>query len=126
MENSSSRIREEADHLLKGGRDYLATFFELSIVRLVRKGSNWGAGILLKSILVILVLFLFLFLGLGFAWWAGQKLGNMPLGFFLTGLVYAILLLVIYLMRKRILVPYFRDKIVQELFNDEQSHKPIP
>lgn len=126
MENSSSRIREEADHLLKGGRDYLATLFELSIVRLVRKGSNWGAGILLKSILVILVLFLFLFLSLGFAWWLGEELRSIPLGFLLTGALYAIFLLVVLALNKRVLIPYFRDKIVQGIYQDEQSDKTIP
>lgn len=126
MENTHSKIREEADHLLKGGRDYLATYFEWSKVRLVRKGSNWGAVLLIKSLQVVLVLFLLLFLSIALAWWLGQYLQNIALGFLITGSIYAFFLLLVFMLRKQILVPYIREIILKLIIEDEKNNRPLP
>ena len=122
----SSGIKEEANHLLKTGRDYLETLVELNVVRFVRQSSRWVGRWMMKGIVVVLVLFLILFLGLALAFWIGDKLENRYLGFGLVGLGFGILIPVIILLGKWILFPLFRDRFIQQVFDDEQTDQTVP
>lgn len=122
----SSGIKEEANHLLKSGRDYLETLVELNVIRFVRQSSGWIAKWMMKGILVVLVLFLILFIGLALAFWIGDQLENRYLGFGLVGLGFGLLVPVVILLGKWILVPFFRDRFIQQFFDDEQTDQTLP
>ncbi|MBL7750941.1 MAG: hypothetical protein JNN29_06145 [Chitinophagaceae bacterium] len=122
----SSGIKEEANHLLKSGRSYLETWVELNVMRFVRLSSRWVAHWMVKGILVVLVLFLILFIGLALAFWIGDKLDNRYLGFGLVGLGFGLLVPVVILLGKWILIPLFRDRFIQQFFEDEQTDQTLP
>lgn len=73
-------------------------------------------GYIFLLLILITCLFLFLFVGVGFI--LGNILGNYAYGF-LSMSVFFLLCLLIISSQKRKIIAYFREKLVQAIFNEE-------
>jgi hypothetical protein len=96
--------------------DLLSSYRELVTIKVAESGSlGVSIGIIGMVVLVISV-FILLFLGLGFAWWIGEVLSNMKAGFFIVGVIYALVLLVILLTVQKFWIPRLRDVLIKKFY----------
>lgn len=99
--------------------DLVETYRRLITVQVVQHTSLGISMCVLGILTSILVLFIFLFIGLGFAWWLGEYLNNMKLGFFIIGGVYALIFLIIVLISRNVLMPLIRNYIIKKVYEQD-------
>ncbi|MDX1954042.1 MAG: hypothetical protein SFU20_00835 [Chitinophagaceae bacterium] len=125
MDEQDSRISEEANHLLRGGREYMESLIDLMVIRMIKRVSVGGSRVVILLLGFFLGIFLILFLSLGAAFWLSAQWDSYILGFCGVGLGYGILILMGWAMNKRFIFPYLRDRIIRLIFSDEQEHKEL-
>jgi len=125
VDEKQSRISEEANHLLRGGREYMEPLIDLMVIRMIKRVSVGGSRVIILLLGFFLGIFLILFLSLGAAFWLSAQWDSYILGFCGVGLGYGVLLLIGWAMKKRIIFPLLRDRIIRHIFSDEQEHKEL-
>ena len=60
--------------------------------------------------------FLLLFLGFGVAKWISDSLNDEKVGYFIVGGFYLLLIVLIVALRKKLIIPYFRNTIIKKLY----------
>jgi len=119
MEDSKSKvqeIKEETKDLLEHVTDYLETYYQLITVTLAQKIVNIASGTINAIILAVLALFSFGMISLGLGWWLGNLINSRPGGFFLTGGVYLVIMIIIILMRKNKFLPFLRNMLTKKIY----------
>ncbi|MFT3825420.1 MAG: phage holin family protein [Chitinophagaceae bacterium] len=112
MEN----IKQTAENLVEHVGQYVDTYSQLAIVNVTQKATgiiSFGVVILVTCFFSLFILF---FVGLGTAWWLGEVLKSRIAGFFVVGGVFAIVLLVLFLIRKSVIYPFVRNIIVSKVY----------
>lgn len=112
MEN----IKETTENLAEHVRGYVDTYTQLAIVNVTQKATgiiSFGVVILVTCFFSLFILF---FAGLGTAWWLGELLESHVAGFFIVGGAFAIILLVLFLIRKSVIYPFIRNTIVSKVY----------
>jgi hypothetical protein len=99
--------------------DLIETYRSLITVRVVQHTSLGISMGMLGILTSALVLFVFLFSGLGFAWWLGEYLNDMKLGFFIMGGAYSIVLITLILMARQVLMPRIRNYIIKKIYEQD-------
>lgn len=102
------KLKENFTGLLDDYRDLLS-------IKLTDHTSNGLSVSIIGAVKVVFVLFILLFTGIGLAWWYGEYVGNMKVGFFMVGALYAVLLLILLLSQKA-LRPRIRNFIIRKIY----------
>jgi hypothetical protein len=110
--NIKEKTTDLADHV----EDIANTFYRLSVVNLTQKTSNITSGIIVTVIMGVIGLFVLLFLGVALALWLGDLLESRTGGFLLAAAFFAVVLLVLALMRKQIISP-IRNFIIRKIYD---------
>ncbi len=110
-----AELFEEFTHQFKS---YVNTLYELYLFKTVQKISSGVSTILVLVIVTVLTLFLLAFASIGTALWLNELLENSFYGFFIVAGFYALLVLVIYALRKKGIRRSIQNTIVSELLND--------
>ncbi|HRN73497.1 MAG TPA: phage holin family protein [Ginsengibacter sp.] len=109
------------EDLYQSVRDYTETQVELLKLKSVQKSAQlFSAGIvaLILSILGLLVLIL---ISIGLSFYLGKVLGSYHLGFFLTGAIYVILALIIFVFRKKLLQSSLSNWLIGLLLEESEN-----
>jgi len=109
-------IKEDAKDLFEHITDYLETYYELISITVAQKTINIASGIINVMILAILGLFAFGLISLGLGWWLGNLLNSRVGGFFLVAGIYAVLMIAIIVMRKKVIFPFLRNLLTKKLY----------
>lgn len=117
MEELKERAADLVDHV----EDLADTYYKLAIVNVTQKATNIVSGAVVMVAVCVLGLLIFLFLGIALSWWLGDLLHNRPLGFVLGAVIFALVLLIIVLMRSRIIFPYIRNIIIRKVYEQENQ-----
>jgi hypothetical protein len=108
--------KKATERLIDAAGNWVDTYRKLMVLRVVEHASR-GASISIMGVLsAVIVIFLLLFLGLGLAWWVGEAMENMKAGFFIVGGFYAVVLLVILALAKKVLIPAIRNIIIKQVY----------
>ena len=106
---------ESKENLFDKIKDYIATNIELKKLTVIEKAVVGVSSLLVAILLGITFLFMLLFASMGLAIYLGNVLNNSYIGFFLVGLLYLIILIILFLMSKNYiknpLINYFIAKI---------------
>ncbi|MFW5700618.1 MAG: phage holin family protein [Cyclobacteriaceae bacterium] len=108
-------------------RSYVNTRIELWKLSLLEKTALAGAFFLGSVIIVLIVAFCLLFFSLAFAFWYGQRTGDLSLGFLILAGIYLVLGLIFIISRKRLITgPIIRSlsAIIYE-DDDNESEEPV-
>lgn len=97
------------DSLLEKATDYGKTSLELLKLQAVDKTSDSVSSIVPIAIVVIILSFFLLFVNLGIAFWLGEILGKIYLGFLIISAFYALVCLILYF--------FMRDWIKQTVYD---------
>lgn len=111
----SPALLEELTHQFKS---YANTLYELYLLKTVQKVSSGATTVLAIAIVILLAIFLLAFASTGTALWLNELLGNSFGGFFIVSGFYALLVIAIYVMRKKHIRTKIQDIIVNEMLND--------
>jgi len=111
--------KKNSEKLVGAVADWVETYRNLMGARIVEH-TSLGASVSFLSVLTLMVIvFILLFLGLGAAWWIGERLDNMKVGFFIVGGVYGTVLIIILAMAKRVLIPGIRNLIIKKIYEQD-------
>jgi len=109
--------RNETDQLADDVIGLVQTYYKLTLVTAAKKSSGLAAMVVVGLIVSAAFLLTILFGGVAFAYWLGNKLSNMTLGYLLTGLLFALITTILILARKKLLA-YVRDIIVRKIYEE--------
>ena len=106
--NTPEKLKDNFTGLLDDYRDLLS----IKIAEHASKGMSEG---IIGGAKLIVILFILLFTGLGAAWWYGEYIGNLKIGFFMVGAVFTFLFIVLILSQKALL-PRLRNFIIKKIY----------
>jgi hypothetical protein len=96
--------------------ELIDAYRNLISVRIVEH-TSLGMSLSIVGILsMIMAVFVLLFIGIGSAWWLGEYLQNMKIGFFTVGGFYAILFVVLLATSPKIWIPRIRNLIIKKIY----------
>jgi len=106
-------FREKVGDLTDHIGDYLDTLYKLTIVKATQKATN-VASIIVVAIAVITVgMFALFFASIALSLWIGNLISSRVGGFLVVAGFYLFSLLIIILLRKKIVFPFFRNLILR-------------
>jgi hypothetical protein len=109
-------LKDHIGDLFNHGIDYMHTFYKLAVVRATEKATKAAAGLLSAVVIAVFGFFMLLFVTLGLAWWVGDLVKSRAGGFFIVAGFFLVLIVVLVMMSKKIVFPYFRDRIIRKLY----------
>ena len=116
MEDLKTKAAQLKDHV----GEYAKTAIELAKAKATKGASNAAAGAVIGVTAVLLIFFFAIFLFTGIAWWLGGLLNSPALGFFCVAGFFLLLLILIFALRKKVIVPIIRNAIIRKVY--EESH----
>jgi ABC-type sugar transport system permease subunit len=99
--------------LIDKSKDYLDTKIELTKLKTIDKSADVLSAVVVTVSMLFISFLLILFVSLAVALLLGKMLGAYHYGFFIMGGFYAIILLLIYVMREK----WIKNPIANELIN---------
>lgn len=113
------QVKDDKDSWVERAGDLVEAYRDLITIKVVER-TSLGASLSAVRLLTFIVgLFVLLFTGLGFAWWLGDTLNDMKVGFFIVGGVYTMVLFTVMALSRKVLVPRIRDIIVKEIYEED-------
>jgi len=109
-------LKTKAENLTNHLGELLNTYYELTVVTVAQKGSRTAAGAFTFIVICAFSLCVLLFLGIALAVWIGSLLESPAAGYFIVGLFYILLIVVFYLLRKKVILPLIRNFIVRKMY----------
>ena len=114
MEKTENKVVDLANHV----EQYAETWYKLSLLKLTQKSTNVASAGLAAIVIFIFGLFVMLLAGIALCLWLGQLVNNQAVGFLLGAVFFTVVMLVIVMLRKKIVFPYFRDLIIRKLYDN--------
>jgi len=91
------------ESLVENVEKYTATTIELAKLKSILKTSDVLSKVAVTLVLLVIAFLVVVFLSTGAAFWLGELTGSVYAGFLLVGGFYALMGLLLYLLRKRLL-----------------------
>jgi hypothetical protein len=109
----------KSERLVDVGGDLVEAYRDLITIKIIEH-TSLGASVSVVGLLsLVLAMFVLLFGGLGSAWWLGEYLGNMKVGFFIVGGVYTLIFVILLLTSRKVLVPWIRNLIIKKIYEQD-------
>lgn len=112
--------KKSGEKILDLAGDMVENYRNLITLKVIEQSSRVGSVSIMGIIMLVVSVFVLLFVGLGFGWWLGESLGNIKAGFFIVGGAFAIILVVLILISKKMLLPALRDMIIKKIYEEDQ------
>ena len=109
-------LKDKAEDFTNHVGELLNTYYELTVVTVAQKTARTAAGGFTFIVICAFSLCALIFLGVGLGAWIGEALNNRPAGYFIVGGIYILLMVIFYLLRKSIVLPFIRNFIVKKMF----------
>lgn len=109
-------LTKSATHLKDHATEYVKTYVELAKAKAAKGASNVAAGAVIGVVSFVFIFFFLQFVFFGVAWWIGSLLKNMAIGFFIVAGCFLLLLGLVFLLRKKLIVPLIRNSIIRKVY----------
>jgi hypothetical protein len=96
--------------------DYVEAYARLTVVNINQKTADISAVASFSMITGLLCFFILMFLGIAAAFWLGDLLHSVGLGFLLVAGFYALVVLVLFLSRKKMFYPFVKNLIIKSIY----------
>ena len=117
----AQNLKEDAKDILNHAGDYAETFYKLNLVRLTKKVSDIGSGLVSSVFIFFISLCILLFISFAGAWWLGDITNNRALGFLLIAGFYLLIVFVLILMRKKVISPFIRNTLIRKIYEEKDQ-----
>ena len=127
MNMQQSSFSEQLAQLFEQVKVYLNLRLDYLKLLMAENLIKFFSGLVLWMVMFSFIFFTLVFGSFSFAFWFGERTGKIWLGFIIVAGFYVILALVIYSLRKSIIVRPFTRMIVENMeldkFNEEKDEK---
>jgi len=113
MENIDNKAADLASHV----EEFAETWYKLTVLNATQKATNVASAGITTIVLCTFGVFALLLGGIALAWWLGDLVESRAGGFLLGAGFFALIMVIIILLRKRIIFPFFRDLIIRKLYD---------
>jgi len=117
----AQNLKEDAKDVLNHASDYAETFYKLNLLRLTKKVSDVGSGVINSVLIFFISLCVLLFISFAGAWWLGDVVESRALGFLLIAGFYLLLIFILILMRKNIISPFIRNTLIRKFYEEKDQ-----
>jgi len=117
----AQNLKEDAKDVLNHASDYAETFYKLNLLRLTKKVSDVGSGVVNSVLIFFISLCVLLFISFAGAWWLGDVVESRALGFLLIAAFYLLLIFILILMRKNIISPFIRNTLIRKIYEEKDQ-----
>jgi apolipoprotein N-acyltransferase len=111
-EDLKTKVNRLKDHV----GDYVNTFTQIAKAKAVRGASNATAGVVIGITAFFFAFFFLFFVGFGLGWWLGTLFNNMAAGFFAVAGFYALLVVLLFALRRKVIVPMVQKIIISKVY----------
>jgi hypothetical protein len=115
-------VKSKVGDLTESITDYLETSYKLAVLNVTDKVTTVVASVMASFVVLFLGLFVILFGGIALAVWLGDLLDSDALGYLLVAALFLLIILIVVAMRKRIVFPMFRNKIINKLYEQDDQN----
>ncbi|HYF68036.1 MAG TPA: hypothetical protein VD884_07865 [Ohtaekwangia sp.] len=109
-------LKNKAETLTEHVSEYIETYMAYSILKATDRAAGIAAVSITTVIVALLGFFFLLFIGIGLGYLIGQQLNNMFAGFAIVAGFFALLIVLILVMKKSVFGPYFRNLIIKSTY----------
>jgi hypothetical protein len=109
-------IQKKAKTLTDDVSELFELYYKLSVVTVTEKASSAISASVTVMIIIFFFMFSLLFAGLGLGWFLGEKLGSMIAGYMIVAAIFAMFILITFLLRKNHLFPAIRNIIIKKIY----------
>ncbi|MDQ6610658.1 MAG: phage holin family protein [Bacteroidota bacterium] len=109
-------LKTTASHLKDHVSEYVQTTVQLAKAKATKGASNAAAGVAIGITAAVLGLFFLAFLFTALAWWLATLLNSAALGFLCVAGLFLLLLVLIFALRKKVIVPLIRNAIIKAIY----------
>ena len=102
-------------------KDIAETYYDLARINIAQAGAKTLARALIFFLIAGLVLCVLLLAGIGLALYLGKMLHNTATGYFIVASFYLFIVLLLFLLRKKVVFPFFRDFIVRRIYDKSDN-----
>lgn len=117
MENNTTTIEK----LIEKAEIYSKTTLELCKYEALYKSADIFSNLAVKLVLTIVVVMFLLFTNIGLAFFIGNYLGDVCLGFFIIGFAYLLLGILLYIFKDEWIKNPVSDFIISKMNNKDNS-----
>ncbi len=109
-------LKSKAGDLADSVSEYVKTYYKYTILNTADKATGILASTVASLVILFLGIFVLLFAGLALGIWLGYLLDNMAVGYLLVAGLYLLVIIIVVALRKKIVFPLIRNKIVRNLY----------
>ena len=113
MDDLKTHTTQLKDHV----SEYVQTTVQLAKAKATKGASNAVAGAVIGVTAVLLGIFFLAFLFTALAWWLGTLLNSPALGFLCVAGLFLLLIVLIFALRKKVIVPMIRNAIISAVYD---------
>lgn len=110
-------LKTKAAHLKGHVNEYVQTTIQLAKVKATKGASNAAAGAAIGIAGLVLGIFFLMFLFTALALWLGSLLNSAALGFLCVAGLFLVLIILIFALRKKVIVPMIRNAIIRSVYD---------
>ena len=107
--------------LIDKAEQYGKTSIELYKLKAIDKSTDIFASIASRTVILVIISLFFILFTLGIALYLGDILGKSYYGFFIVSGFYALVSIVLFIIRKPILEEGFNDYIINQIFKEKKN-----
>jgi hypothetical protein len=110
------QLKAQAENLTEHVKEYVDTYFKLSIVKTTDKATGFAAVSIMGILVCFLSLCILFFLGIGVALWLGESMNNTKAGYFIVAGFYILITVLLIVFRESLLFPLVRNFIIKKVY----------
>lgn len=112
MEEFKTSATNLKDHV----GEYVKTYIEITKAKVTQSASTAASGAAIGIAALFFGLFFLFFAFCGIALWIGSLLNSNALGFLIVAAFFLVLIIVIFALRKKVIVPMIRNTIISKVY----------
>lgn len=113
------REEKDGERLVDVGGDLVEAYRDLITFKIIEHTSLGASRSVVGLLSLVLAMFVLLFAGLGSAWWLGESMDNMKVGFFIVGGTYTLVFILVLITWSKVLVPGIRNIIIKKIYEQD-------
>ncbi|MFA8300406.1 MAG: phage holin family protein [Hyphomicrobiales bacterium] len=122
---SAKTNTERLNQILDDSKDYLNLKLELFSYNFTQKFVSLTSYLFTFIAAIVLLLLFFFFISFGFVFWWQEAVGKIQYGFFIVGAFYLVLGILLFILRKPLIVNPILRFITKQIREDNQDVEPI-
>ncbi len=109
-------LKTSAQHLKDHVGDYVKTYLEITKAKVTQSASTAASGAAIGIAALVLGIFFLFFVFCGLALWLGSLFNSNAAGFFAVAGLFLLLIVLIFALRKKVIVPMIRNSIISKVY----------